>query len=351
MKKILLVAIDFWPKIGGVANYYAHLCRGIESDKIVVLTAKTQQTQKHKNTENTEWQKFDFSVFRRNLLWKFIWPHWLPLIWQIWQVARKEKVEIIWVGEILPSGTAVYLLTRIFKRPFIVFCHGMDILQAAKSRRKRWLAKKIFDKAEGVTVNSHYTKGLAERFGVPTNKIKIIYPRIDASGVNDITPADCQALRESYDLAGKKILFSISRLTKRKGFDMVIESLNRVWEQLPNLVYVIAGQGEDKQRLEKLASEADESGRRIIFLGQVSEHDKWLWLKTCAAFIMLPREEPDDVEGFGIVFLEAMAAVKPIIASTSGGAGEALNGYEYCHFVDPLDVRDITNKILKLFEK
>ena len=68
-------------------------------------------------------------------------------------------------------------------------------------------------------------------------------------------------------------------------------------------------------------------------------------------FVMPVVDDPVDKEGFGIVFLEAMAAVKPIIASKSGGAGEALNGYEYCHFVDPLDVRDITNKILKLFEK
>ena len=344
MKKILLTTLDFWPKIGGVAHYYFNLCQHLEKDRIVALTQKNQ--------EQVLPPAQSFKIYRKNLLstWP-VWPKWLPMIWHIWRTGRSEKIEMLWVGEILPTGAAVYLLTRFFRRPYSVFCHGMDILQAGKSRRKRWLARRILDKAEGVTVNSYYTKGLVERFGVPLDKIKIIYPQIDASHLKKITPADCQALRESYDLAGKKILFSISRLTKRKGFDMVIKSLSRVWEKLPDLVYVIAGEGEDGQRLEKLASEVDKIGKRIIFLGQVNEHDKWLWLTTCDGFIMLPRTEPDEVEGFGIVFLEAMAAVKPIIASKSGGAGEALNGYEYCHFVDPLDVRDITNKILKLFEK
>ena len=167
MKKILLTTLDFWPKIGGVAHYYFNLCQHLEKDRIVALTQKNQ--------EQVLPPAQSFKIYRKNLLstWP-VWPKWLPMIWHIWRTGRSEKIEMLWVGEILPTGAAVYLLTRFFRRPYSVFCHGMDILQAGKSRRKRWLARRILDKAEGVTVNSYYTKGLVERFGVPLDKIKII---------------------------------------------------------------------------------------------------------------------------------------------------------------------------------
>ena len=338
MKKILLVTIDFWPKIGGVANYYFNLCRHLEKDRIVVLTQR--------NGEQILPPAQSFKIYRKNLVaGRGIWPRWLPMLWQIWQVVRKEKVELIWVGEVLPSGTAIYFLSKFLKLPYIVSCHGNDILQAEKFRRKKKLAEKILRGAKWVTVNSQYTGELVKSLGVSRDKIKVVHP-----GVTSINQE--QSAFQSGGQAGgrksKKILLSIGRLVERKGFDKVIEALPKVWQKLPDLVYALIGSGEDEKRIKNLIDKGNQD--KIIFINKkISDEEKWAWFEQCAVFIMVPRADGDDTEGFGIVYLEANSFGKPVIAGNVGGVPDAVEDGVSGLLVNPENEDEIAGAIIKLF--
>jgi len=323
MKKILLATLDFYPKTGGVANYYLNLCKGL-GKQAVVLTSKAGAK-----------DKFDFKVIRKNILSKMIWPKWLRLFFYVVKIIRKEKIDMLWAGEVLPTGTVIYCLAKWFKIPYVISCHGKDILQARKVGRKEKLARKIFSKAKYITVNSQYTAGLLKEIGVK-DSVKVIYPGVDLN----------RGRESKYDFSGKPVLLSLGRLVDRKGVDRVIEALPQVWQEVPDLIYVIAGSGPYEDKLKKKVGD----DKRVVFLGEVVGDDKYGLYDMCNVFIMPARVSKEDVEGFGIVYLEAAVAGKPAIAGKAGGAVEAVIDGETGILVNPESIDEIAKAVIQLFK-
>ena len=104
---------------------------------------------------------------------------------------------------------------------------------------------------------------------------------------------------------------------------MVIRALPHIAERFPDIKYVIAGTGEDYDSLQRLAAEVGVENK-VIFVGQIDNGEEPAYYAACDLFIMPNRQIGPDVEGFGIVFLEASAAGKPVIGGHSGGTGEAI---------------------------
>jgi len=116
-------------------------------------------------------------------------------------------------------------------------------------------------------------------------------------------------------------------LTPRKGVDKTIEAVSLLAKKHPDLLYVVVGSGDDKERLVKLAKEKwlDD---RVIFAGRVSDEDLLRFYARADMFILASREEGRDIEGFGLVFVEAGAFSVPVIGGDSGGVRQAvLQGY------------------------
>lgn len=338
MKRALLVTLDFYPKIGGVANYYYNLCLNLPKEKIFVLTTK----EKEAGTS----QKFQ--IYREKLLAEsfFVWPKWLLLVFELWKRARALKIELIWSGDILPTGTAALIVSKLLKIPYIVSCHGKDLLLADGHRRKSWLARFVLRRAKLVTVNSKYTGEIVRSFGVDKEKIRIIYPGINKPADGAISEEEKSELLEKYELKSKEVLLSVGRLVERKGFDKVIEAIAAARRDLPDLIYIISGTGEDRERLTDLA--AGKEG--IRFIGRLSDREKDILFSVADVFIMTSRASEDDVEGFGIVYLEAAIFGKPSIAGGEGGAKEAVVDGETGILVDPRSEQEIARAIIKLFK-
>lgn len=125
---------------------------------------------------------------------------------------------------------------------------------------------------------------------------------------------------------------------------MVIKSMAEAVRQVPNLYYFMAGDGPDKKYLYELAKGVP----NIVFLGRISDEEKWTWLRNCDIFITPSREIEGDFEGFGIVYLEANICTKPVIAGDSGGVRDAVKGAYSGILVDPEDTNQITGAIVKL---
>lgn len=319
--KILLFTLEYPPFKGGVSNYYENLVKYWPTPgELRVL---------HNNNNA--------------LLYNWLWPKWLPAFVALWQAIHKYKINHIIVGHILPLGTVTYFLTRLTKTPYSVVMHGMDFNSAISTNRKKLLTEKILNSAEKIICGNTFTAELVFKFlGNSNDKIRIVNPGITPE--YNVNPEITKKLSREYNLENKIVLFSLGRLEKRKGFDKVIEAMPIALKELPNLYYVIAGDGRDKMSLINKAME----NRSITFLGTISEEEKWAWFDLCHIFIMPSRNIDGDFEGFGIVYLEAGIAGKPVIAGASGGVNDAVEHDVNGLLIDPHNVKSLAEAIIFL---
>ncbi|PIR13508.1 hypothetical protein COV49_01955 [Candidatus Falkowbacteria bacterium CG11_big_fil_rev_8_21_14_0_20_39_10] len=333
----LLFTLEYPPFRGGVASYYGNLV------KYWPTFAKASAG---KPTEKNE-----IFVLNNNdgklLAGRLPILKWLPAFGALWQEVKSKKINHVLVGNILPLGTVTLVMSKILKFKYAVFIHGTDIAYAQKQTRKRWLAKIILKNADKVICNSRYTAGLVEKFIGDRDKVCVVNPGVDPTLTLPLRRRGNYA--KNYNLDNKIILFTICRLIKRKGVDKAIEVMPEVLKSFPNLVYVVAGGGPDEGYL-KTSPPAPFLIKRgeLVFLGKITDEEKWTWLDLCDIFIMPTREEDGNFDGFGIVYLEANLSGKPVIAGRSGGVAEAVEDGVSGLLVDPNDAEEIKNAIIKL---
>lgn len=339
MKKVLLLTLDFPPRIGGVANYLANLCQNLPPDKIFVLTIKENGSVEFD-------QKQDYKIYRKNLISHLpIWPKWLPAIYHTFQVIKKDKPDLILVGQILPLGTVALAIKKLTGLNYFVSCHGMDILLAQKTKRKKWLTNLIIKNSQHIIVNGQFTKKEIEKLGIGENKITVIYP---CPNIHDLQlTTNNKQLNKKFNLSNKKVLLTVGRLVERKGQDQVIKALPEVIKSFPEVVYLIIGSGPYQSELEKLAKELNLEDK-IIFAGELSDNEARECYKMADIFVMPSRQIAGDVEGFGIVYLESASFGLPVIAGRSGGVSEAILNGQTGILVNPEDIKEIAQAIIKL---
>jgi asparagine synthase (glutamine-hydrolysing) len=155
------------------------------------------------------------------------------------------------------------------------------------------------------------------------------------------------ALVARYALEGRTVLMTLGRLAaaeRYKGFDAVIEAMPRLLERFPRLVYLVAGEGDDRPRLEAKARSMG-LGERVVFTGYVEESAKADHYRLADAYVM-----PSHGEGFGFVLLEALACGIPALASRLDGGREALRNGLLGVLVDPRDPEDLCRGIAATLE-
>jgi glycosyltransferase involved in cell wall biosynthesis len=156
------------------------------------------------------------------------------------------------------------------------------------------------------------------------------------------------ALAERYGLAGRRVVMTLGRLAgseRYKGFDEVLEAMPALIGQVPEIIYVIAGDGGDRGRLEEKAVSLGIADH-VVFTGMVAEEEKAALYRLADAYVM-----PSRGEGFGFVLLEAMACGVPTIASTLDGGREALRDGMLGELVDPGDGAAVIEAILRALDK
>lgn len=321
--KTLLAALEFPPAVGGVEKYYGNMAK-LWPEEIIVAS-----------NENNQLANPRLPFFK-----------WLPSLFTLGRIILKEKPDWVIAGEILPIGTAVWLLSKFFSFKFAVMLHGLDFSLAIKTPRKRRLAKKILQQAGMIICVSGYTAELVRNCIGNQSRIHIVHPGVDPVGAAN--PELVKELEKKYSLENKFVLLTVGRLVKRKGADMVLAALAAIKDKIPDLRYIIVGRGAEEKYLQDLiVRHSLESHVRL--LTDVTEEEKAVWFWRSDAFIMPARNIEGDFEGFGIVYLEAGAYGKPVIAGRSGGVRDAvrdgLNGVQ----VDEENPEAIAEAIMTLY--
>jgi phosphatidylinositol alpha-1,6-mannosyltransferase len=250
------------------------------------------------------------------------------------------------VGQVLPLGTATWLLS--LERPLVygVFVHGMDVAQAARVRRRRWLLRQVLGGAAAVFAANRYVAGLVGDLGVAAERIHLVYPapslplRPNASVV--------ERLRGQWHLGSGPLLVTVARLVRRKGHNVVLRALEAIWREAPDVRYVVVGAGPELANLQALAAGLSKP-QQVSFVGEQSDDEVAAWLALATVFVMTPRALPDgDVEGFGLVYLEAAWFGVPSVAARTGGVAEAVSDGDTGLLVPEGDVAATARAVLRL---
>jgi phosphatidylinositol alpha-1,6-mannosyltransferase len=207
-----------------------------------------------------------------------------------------------------------------------VAAHGRELLLAPWQALP--LAQRGYDgvrratlrRADVVLAGSQFTAGLTRDLGVEPERIRVTNYGTDASRFQ---PRDATALRERLGLGSRPVLLTIARLVARKGIDTVLDALPAVLAAHPDTVYVVAGDGPEAESLKALSRRLGVE-RAVRFAGVVTDEELALWYSLADVFVMPSRSDPPDVEGFGIVFLEAAACERPVVAARAGGIPDAV---------------------------
>ena len=323
--KTLLFTLEYPPFKGGVANYYGNMAKYWPiNEKLSVLDNSKQE-----------------------LVSDSCCLSWLPAVSALSRKLDQAKIDYVVAGQILPLGTAALIVSLLRPLKYGVFLHGMDLSCALKKFSKKWLSYLILKRADKILcANSYVLEKLAELWPGLSSKAGVFNPGIEG-GAPLADPKDIAELKTKYNLEGKTVLFSLGRLVKRKGFDRVIEALDAMPpEKSQNLVYFIAGKGKREEYLQSLVPLR--FAKKIIFLGALSDREKWAWFHLCDIFLMPARDIAGDFEGFGIVYLEANLCNKPVIAGNSGGIKDAVINGETGLVVDSNNIKEIADAIIVL---
>jgi len=330
MKKVLLLTHEYYPFRGGVARYVYNLFRHFAKDRYLVVT------------DNPQVKRGD-NIINMQLTSRFVKPGWLLSFLKLRSIFKQSQADIIFTPNILPLGTLAYFLFKFFHIPYIISLHGFDIRLALKNKKS--LTKKILQNAELILVNSKDTRGYISNFGLPMEKIHLFYPTADKQTHYD--KAKLTALRQNLNIKDSDhVLLTVGRLTQRKGQDLVIKAIRNLRGFL-DVKYLIVGQGENKAELEKLIR-VYKLDSRVKILDNISDDNLVYYYKLANIFVLPNRFTDTDVEGFGIVFLEAASAGLAIIAGRSGGVTEILANNENAILIENENIGQLTEAITML---
>jgi phosphatidylinositol alpha-1,6-mannosyltransferase len=247
----------------------------------------------------------------------------------------------------------VLMLARLFGRRSVIQTHGLDIIYRNFFYQQlcvRWL--KFCDR---VVANSSYTAALAESKGVARDRLSIIPPGVQPERFT--VPTDVVATKRHWNLEGRKVILFVGRLAKRKGIEEFIENaLVQIAREIPGVRFVIVGDNpsESLAHRDDVVSEIKaaiaKSGleSHVHLLGPLSDDEVIKLYQACDLVVLPALDIKDDVEGFGIVALEAAAAGKPVVATRVGGIPDAVEDGKSGILVEPGDYDALRRAVTSL---
>jgi len=318
--KTLLITADFPPRPGGLARYYADLARGLGRDCTVAAGAWLGEPARVRGEPRLLALPFEARDAHRP---RNLWRAGRSLGAEL----RAHPVEVVIGGSLRPFGPLAARLARRAGARFVQVLHGGDLLQTARRwrahpiKRHRW--RRLLAAPELHAVNSRYTADLAERMGIPADRIVVVPPEVDSERFSPAASEDARrALRRRLGWSPEEcVSLFVGRLVERKGLEELFAAL----AGLPASVrLVVAGPGElgPWQRRAREAQVAD----RVTFLGAIDHADLPDVYRAADLFVAPSRdsERDADPESFGIVFLEAAASGLAVLGTRTAGVVEAV---------------------------
>ncbi len=327
MKKILYIASDIL-KTGGISRYNQSLINALSATGLYSLSIVSR------NDRQSAYQAvplYGAGKIRIIFLRKII------FLWAIVCKALFFKPDLVICGHI-NFAPCCLCLKRILKKEYAVIVYGVDI-EKISSR-----AQEALKNAAAVVAISEYAGGmLLAQVPQVREKVFILHPAVEPAVFFPKQPD--KELASRLGVEGSFLLLTVARLVaseRYKGCDTVIQVLPELAKKIPAVKYLIVGEGDDQVRLADLAVRAGVRDK-VVFAGCVPSGRLADYYNLCDVFIM-----PSKKEGFGIVFLEALACGKTVVAGRDDGSREALLDGALGVLVDPDDRQGLIDALARL---
>lgn len=243
-------------------------------------------------------------------------------------LARRLRPQWVIAGSGLTAPIA-WIVARFFGARSVVYLHGLDIVAPSRIYQVLWLP--FIRAAYLVLANSENTAALARQRRIKSERIAVLHP---GTNLPALDPKAGREFRERFNLGSRPILLSVGRLTRRKGLaEFVANSLPGILAKCPDAIFVIIGDEasdalnhrtqSERKRILAAANSADVQ-HHMLFLGRCDECTLSTAYQAAQVHVFPVRDEPGDVEGFGMVAIEAAAHGLPTVAFRVGGVADAV---------------------------
>lgn len=332
-----------------MARRYVELCRRLDPDIITVSTVSAVGAAIFDRDESYPIVREPFQFAQAKLL-----PHRMRWAYDISRLA-KRGVDVLHCGNLRPAGDPTWWAAARRRIPYLLYVNGGDLLieqrKVKESLIKRVTAKRIIGDASAIVANSAWTAGLIHelaadlQLGAPA-PVHVIELGTDPTWFRP--DRDSRRLRERMRIGARPLLLTVARLVPHKGQDQAIAALAQLRRSIPEIRYLIVGQGPDKARLQDIARRFQVDDL-ITFAGALEEDDLAEAYATADVYVGLSRVHDGlFAEGFGISFVEAMASGTPVVAGDSGGVRSAVTDGVTGLLVPPTDMLAITGALGRL---
>lgn len=345
MRSLLISSVYFPPQVGGIARIMECLATALGPERLSCLTGVRGGA----DTVGPAGPR----VYRRPALFSNRPKPVRALAWAatVGPILLRERPKAILLATADDSPYGLRF-RRWLHLPYVIYAHGNEILGMLAAggtlREKAWRAQ-LLQRASRIVAVSRFTASLVERAGVGPDRITVIYPGCDLTRFG-VRPPDLELRRRVLGARHRdRVILTTGNLVARKGHDLVIQALARLRHEIPDVTYLIVGDGPFSADLHALTDTLGVRDR-VVFAGRVSDADLPAMYSLGDVFIMASRErrEEHDVEGFGLVYLEAGACGKPVIGGRSGGVPEAVVDGVTGLLVDPADPEDVARALKRL---
>ncbi len=358
--RLLLFTLEFYPFQGGVASYNDNLIRGLArmGYRVDVLTSRLPgRAEEERRIDRELIHSGRVRVFRKQLYsrmkllqWAFIIPVFVLLF---------RKPDVILITDDAGQRVASVLQISRLRVPYFVTVHGSEVYStfsretSAEGMDRKFFgwfkqrAERFFSKSNGIIFVSRYTRDLFKRFfDKPVKRYKVVH-----NGIGEkVILSEPEVKKRLNEVRDKIVCITVSRIDPRKNHTAVFRALKLMPDSFRSrMVYKIIGAGPLRNELEACARRLGLENQ-VIFLGELSEEQKYKALDAADIFIMPSKQVRGTVEGLGISFLEAAARGLPLVGGRHGGVPEVIHDGYNGFLVDPDDNMEIMNVLKKLVE-
>lgn len=344
--KIDLLVLDFPPIGGGISRYLSEIARYLPADELRIIATSTDNGQTSDAHQPFPIHRLPVptsdAAFARQL--KFLAPFYFQHLW------RQRNTSVILCGQahyslLLPARA----ISRLRRVPYGVFTYGLDLLYPQQTPYRR-LFNASLRAADVIFADSKAAADIAQGLGVAPGRIEVVYPTVDLAR-GSVDERLVESLRQRHGLQGRPCLLTVGRLVERKGHDTVLQALPAIARAIPDVHYLIVGEGPNESHLHAMTEKLELSDR-VTFVGFASDDEVAAYYALCDVFVMISRSIPEkgDIEGFGIVYLEANLMGKPVVAGDSGGVPEAVADGRTGLLVDPQSSAAVAEAAITLLQ-
>ena len=314
---VLFVTNDFGPRAGGIETFVIGLIERRTFGQTIVYTSAQAGSEAY----DKAW-KSDFGVTVIRDRAKILLP--TPRVARnLSRIIKESNIQVAAFGAAAPLGLLSASMTRAGVRKTVALTHGHEVWWA-KVFPFNYALRKIGSSTDSLTYLGEFTQRAISRSlsKAAAQRMVKIAPGID---VDHFSPQDSTQLRKELKLENKRVIVSVGRLVHRKGQDHLIQAMPEILKSVPDAHLLMVGQGPHLSHLKKLVENLDLIDQ-VSFIGRIQYAQLPQYICAGDVFAMPSRSRffGLEVEGLGIVYLEASACGLPVIAGSSGGAPDAV---------------------------